>query len=192
MAKPEFHFIHESLAYCGSDFRIERGPALKTAKATPEMLSDEKTASHYYAPRPMVNAQGHPYKNKSGKPKMEYARDAVGNPIELNKEFTFLDWKNPDTYVWYVYERFPREVYVNDPKTGAILMDDDTEEPLTQVNESNFEEVGVFPTLDEAKAFVFEHVDDSGKPKAHRAKKKVIPLRRRVEDKDPPLDDLRD
>lgn len=59
--------------------RVEAGPALKTAKATDDMLSDKKTAAHYVAG----------------------AFDAVGKQIVMGANFSYLDWLG--TPVWYVY-----------------------------------------------------------------------------------------
>lgn len=64
----------------GKTVRVEPGPALKTAKATAELLSDEVTAAHY--------AVG--------------ARDAKGEVIELGQPMAYLDWKGER--VFYLYQ----------------------------------------------------------------------------------------
>jgi hypothetical protein len=73
-----------------------------------------------------------------------------------------------------VFERHPREIYVNDPQTGAVVMDPDDGQPLTQVREDNFEEVGYFDTREEAEAEVARLMAESG---GKRAKKSPIPIR---------------
>ncbi len=61
-------------------FRVEAGPAYKTAVATPELLDDHVTASHY----------------KVGQ------KDAMGKTIVLGERITYLDYKGVD--VWYIYK----------------------------------------------------------------------------------------
>ena len=70
----------------GSNIRIERGAALAKAVATPELLSNDKTAPHY-----AVGLQ-----------------DAKGEFIEEGKEFHYLDFGGEAAegkYVYYVYKR---------------------------------------------------------------------------------------
>jgi hypothetical protein len=70
----------------GANVRIEQGPPMVTAKATAELLADAKTASHYAV----------------GK------RDALGKPIVLGEDFTYLDWGGNDAEgkrVYYVFEK---------------------------------------------------------------------------------------
>jgi hypothetical protein len=95
MAETTFHNIHERLAYCGEDFRIEQGPPLKKAKATPEMLSNDATATHYRAPRPRVDANGKPILSRKGEPIMDQPLDALGKPITPGEEFHYLDHFTP-------------------------------------------------------------------------------------------------
>lgn len=69
----------------GSKVRVEQGPPLVTAKATAELLADAHTASHYAV----------------GKP------DALGKPIVLGEDFSYLDFGGSETdgkRVWYVFE----------------------------------------------------------------------------------------
>lgn len=60
--------------------RIEEGPAKLTAIATPELLDDAVTLSHYAV----------------GKP------DALNKPIVLGEEMTYLDWKSKFVHKVYV------------------------------------------------------------------------------------------
>lgn len=76
----------DNIITVGSNIRIERGPALAKAIATPELLSNEKTAAHY-----AVGMQ-----------------DAKGEFIEEGKEFHYLDYGGVEAegkYVYYVYKR---------------------------------------------------------------------------------------
>lgn len=177
MAKATFHNIHEALAYCGEDYRIERGPALKEEVASPELLSNDRTAAHYFQPRPMNGPDGKPLMSKkSGKPILQHSLDATGQPIEMGKPFKFLDHFAPvEQHPWYVYERQPREVFVNDPLTGRVVHDED--EPVTTVNEQNFEEVAVFPTRQEAEEFVAQQVEKAGNGDKPKKAMRPIPIR---------------
>lgn len=79
----------------GKNIRIERGPALVKDIATPELLHDDATASHY-----VVGMQ-----------------DATGAFIEAGKEFSYLDYggNNSDgKFGYYVYKR--RELSEADQK----------------------------------------------------------------------------
>lgn len=60
---------------------IETGPFIKTAVATPELLADDVTATHYAV----------------GK------GDQTGKPIVLGEPMTYADWRNPDR-AWNVYQ----------------------------------------------------------------------------------------
>lgn len=59
--------------------RIEKGPVRKFGKATPELLDNKVTASHYFV---------------GGK-------DAYGEDIVFGQRFCYLDWKGD--WVWYIY-----------------------------------------------------------------------------------------
>lgn len=72
--------INETLTEIDGRVRIESGPKRVVAVATNELLDDEVTASHYAA----------------GK------KDAVGKPIVLGEEMTYIDWMGERG--WYVYE----------------------------------------------------------------------------------------
>lgn len=70
----------------GTKVRIEQGPPRVTAKATEELLADAQTATHYAV----------------GKP------DALGNPIVLGEDFTYLDWGGAERdgkRVFYIFEK---------------------------------------------------------------------------------------
>lgn len=175
--KPTFHNIHERLAYCGEDFRIEQGPPLVRAKATQELLSNDKTATHYRAPQPVRGPDGKVIESRKGKPVMDQPLDALGKPIRLGEEMAYLDHMLPgDRHGWYVYERQPREIYVTDPNSGAVMVDPDDGKPLTTVREDNFEERGYFPSREEAEAEVARLSGEAG---SRKAKKSPIPLRER-------------
>ena len=60
--------------------RVEPGPVRRTAVATEELLADTATAKHYEVGR----------------------RDAAGEPIELGKEMTYLDYKGPRVFKVYL------------------------------------------------------------------------------------------
>lgn len=66
----------------GERHRVERGPRVLEAVATPELLDNEVTASHYQVGR----------------------FDAVGKRIKLGEKMTYADWKNREAYVWKIYE----------------------------------------------------------------------------------------
>lgn len=70
--------IHEPNSQ--ASYRIERGPKTKTAIATPELLDDAVTASHYHA---------------------DGGRDANGKLIFLGKEMVYHDWLGERD--WKVY-----------------------------------------------------------------------------------------
>lgn len=71
----------------GKQFRVEPGPRKIVAVATPELLDDAVTAIQY----------------------VEGKVDALGQPIVLDTEMTYLDWKgaadgNEGSVVFYLYE----------------------------------------------------------------------------------------
>jgi hypothetical protein len=76
-------------------WRIEAGPARKTAAATAELLADDVTASHY----------------KAG------GKDALGKAIELGKPMTYIDWRSQER-VFYVYRLVTIKKGGTDPATG--------------------------------------------------------------------------
>ncbi|MFO1151017.1 MAG: hypothetical protein U1E62_21795 [Alsobacter sp.] len=77
-----------SIITVGQDVRIEAGPARLESKASPELLSNERTAEHYQVG----------------------LIDAAGRTIEIGKPMTYLDWKGrPGFYVaqWVPDEAHP-------------------------------------------------------------------------------------
>ena len=64
---------------------------------------------------------------------------------------TYLDWMTPrDQQGWYLYEREPRDVFVNDDE--GYVVEDKSGEPQMRTEENNWEERGYFRTYDEALA----------------------------------------
>lgn len=100
-----------SLITVAERFRIQRGPRRIVAVASEETLSDEVTAKHYYAGVRKVKTR-----DGAGRVKMveKVGIDCRGEPIEIGKEFEYVDWRgrnrNP---VWTVFEHV---------KTDEILM----------------------------------------------------------------------
>ncbi len=92
------HPNNENITQVGDNVRIEPGPKLVTAVATDELLHNSRTAEHY----------------------SEGGRDANGRPIELGKEFTYLEWGGAETepkVVFYVYKKVPvnsTDEFIND------------------------------------------------------------------------------
>lgn len=68
--------------------RIEEGPARKTATATEELLSDDKTDARYYAGVRPVDIT---LRNGEVVTVDQVGRDALGKPIEVGKKMTYLD-----------------------------------------------------------------------------------------------------
>ena len=82
--------------------RIERGPRKITAKATKELLSDDVTASHYFAGERDTPAGAVGIGNK--KPEKIVGLDANGKQIKIGEDMTYIDWKNRNTNsVWHIY-----------------------------------------------------------------------------------------
>jgi hypothetical protein len=82
------HPNNENITRVGDNVRIEPGPKLVTAVATEELLHDNRTAGHYHVG----------------------GRDSKGRPIELGKEFTYLEWGGNEAepkLVFYVYKKVP-------------------------------------------------------------------------------------
>jgi hypothetical protein len=89
---------NEAIINVGSNFRIEAGPARLTAVATEELLSNSQTAEHYHAPI------------DEGNGKVTFAKDAMGNPIRLGEEFTYIDYGGQDRegkQSFYIYKKTP-------------------------------------------------------------------------------------
>lgn len=78
--------------------RVEAGPCVKTAIATPELLDDEVTLSHY----------------------REGAPDKLGKKIVLGEEMTYADWKGE--YEWKVYKLESREETISDKELSELMV----------------------------------------------------------------------
>ncbi len=90
--------------FIGDRVAIERGFARLQAKATEDLLSDERTASHYHAPRDeqVLDEAGKP----TGETRTVTAMDALGRPITVGKSMTYLDYRGePGFYVMEFAER---------------------------------------------------------------------------------------
>jgi hypothetical protein len=81
----------------GTTVRVENGPTRKTTIATEEVLDDKVTAVHYKV------GQG----------------DAMGKPIVLGEEMTYLDYRGQ--WVWYIYQL--GEVGID--KDGVVILPGD-------------------------------------------------------------------
>lgn len=108
--------ITENLIEIDGVVRVESGPALRVAVATPELLDNQNTAEHY----------------------QDGGFDAVGAPISVGQEMTYLDWMGEP--VWYVYcwEVMPPEL------AAARELPEGSE---------YWAEKGVRPTQEDAEAF---------------------------------------
>ena len=134
--------VHEDMVDVGDTVKLERGPQRITAVATEQLLDNMTTAPHYFAPTRV--------KTPTGVQEVS-ARDAEGKPIRLGESMTYLDWMTPrDQQGWYLYEREPREVFVNDD--DGYVVEDKSGEPQMRTEENNWEERGYFRTYDEALA----------------------------------------
>lgn len=133
------------ITMAGDTIRIEAGPALVKAKATPENLSDEVTAEHYRLPFEAP----HPTTNE---PTVFSALDALGNPIEEGADFHYLDHLNtraPDAGpVFYLYQMLPPTA--SEKKARAHDGTGDAGIPASDGSEPFFHEVGTFQTEEQA------------------------------------------
>jgi hypothetical protein len=77
----DIKYLGDNIIEIDGKVRIEVGPARIKAIATKEILDDKVTAAHY--------AVGLP--------------DALGKPIKIGEEFTYIDWKGLKPQVHYVY-----------------------------------------------------------------------------------------
>lgn len=84
----------------GSNYRIEKGPALVSEIASAELLSNDRTADHY----------------------IEGQRDATGKVIKIGEPITFLEWGGksaPKKDVYYIFER--QEVDASDENSPHFV-----------------------------------------------------------------------
>lgn len=82
----------------GENVRLESGPVRKIAIATEELLHDDATAGHYYVGERIEDGV------------RKIGRDALGKPIVLGEEMTYLQWGGRNTVPvmgWYVYKTGP-------------------------------------------------------------------------------------
>jgi hypothetical protein len=122
------------------EVRIERGPKMKSATATRELLGDQQTAPHY----------------KLGGP------DAYGYPIQEGESFDYLDWGGHETqgeFVYYVYAKFPLDadaIMLPNGKPNPYYVPEDQREAVDGKSRSHYEyvfcEMGVAETEEEAIA----------------------------------------
>lgn len=100
-----------TLISIGDKVRIESGPVRKREVATEVLLSNDVTAGHYHAP--VKDEQGNVIKE---------AIDALGKPIELGKDFDYIDWLAPER-AWYVYrlDKIVSVVMKQGPKKGETV-----------------------------------------------------------------------
>lgn len=131
----------ENITHVGDKFRIEPGPRVLKAVATPELLDNSQTALHYALeindtpegedPRPGV--------------------DALGETIELGKEMTYLDWTGVQqgregSLVFYAYEL--------DDMTKAEIKARTSEEGVEPEDQTIWRELGFYETHDDALSAV--------------------------------------
>lgn len=130
-----------TLISIGDSIRIEPGPRKLVAPATAELLGDV-TADHYQGPREATPEEIADPRTLTQDGK-RYFLDAVGNPIIVGEDMTYLDWvgfkdgKAESTH-WYLYQHVDRDDPEGfaDPKVWA--------------------EVGVYETEDAALSAAFE------------------------------------
>lgn len=132
----------------GDRFRIEPGPARRTAKATTELLDDAKTAARYHLPRTVADAKD-PKKSKA-----VIAKDAMGKDIVEGQDFTYLDdYGKP---VFYLYERV--EIDLENPDHARFIPQADPTDILPEDSTNVtaytyfFEPRGTFDTEESAIA----------------------------------------
>jgi hypothetical protein len=93
----DIKYIGDNIIEIDGKVRIEVGPARIKAIATKELLDDKVTAAHYQVSQPVFDPSD---------PKKQIgwtSVDALGKPIKLGEEFTYIDWKGLQPPVHYVY-----------------------------------------------------------------------------------------
>jgi hypothetical protein len=115
--------------------RVEKGPLRKNERATPELLSDQRTASHYYEGvtvrwrdetgnlrpgqrRLHSEAEARAEVENPATPVTGYqithaGRDALGKLIRIGEPMDYLDWRGE--WGWYIYRLQPTML---DVRTG--------------------------------------------------------------------------
>ena len=109
----------------GDTIRIEDGPPRKKAIATAELLDDKITKHHYQKGR----------------------FDAMGKPIILGEEMTYLDYYGE--HVFYVYAL----AKVGIDKNGVIILPGDKTKRDTVKTEVRWLPVGIEKTEEKARSF---------------------------------------
>jgi hypothetical protein len=110
--------MERELIQVGPTTRVESGPERKSEVATEELLSDLRTAHHYYAgwldtqtgqvsPRTPENdragvAELEAAKREKRAPRYKLGKDAANEAIEIGKPMEYLDYRG--SWVWYVYK----------------------------------------------------------------------------------------
>lgn len=93
------------IIFVGDRVAIERGPARLRAKATPELLADDVTATHYRAPVPATEEEI-AAENVLTKDGQRLFLDAAGKGIEIGKTMEYLDHLGtPGFYVMELADR---------------------------------------------------------------------------------------
>lgn len=127
----------------GDSIRIEPGPAKLTAVATKELLGDA-TAAHYQPPRKASKAEiaDPAIDTPDG---MVFSKDAHGDPIQLDQEFTYLDWNahRAGESVYYLSQLEP-------------LTAKECEDRGCELGESIWRDKGVFPNEDAAISAAYD------------------------------------
>ena len=124
--------VNEGLFALAEDtVRVELGWRRVTAKATAELLSNEKTAAHYRVSKPVIDPATGKQRvviGMGGEKNLAWDTvDAQGKPIKLGQPFQYLDYQGPK--VWYVYKRTePKEKGDYFTTVGAY---DDFDEAMT-------------------------------------------------------------
>jgi len=102
----------------GPTVRVENGPVQKTDVASEELLSNSRTAEHYWCgwldkqtgeivPHSMEMQKRYQEdlvvaKREGRVPRYKRGRDALGNPIVIGEPMTYLDYRAP--WGWHVYK----------------------------------------------------------------------------------------
>jgi hypothetical protein len=146
-----FTRTEHGISMAGDTIRIEAGPALVKAKATPEVLADDVTAAHYQPPRPATPDEiASPGVLTEGDHRLFL--DAKGQPIKPGQDFHYLDHLNtraPDAGpVFYLYQLLPPTP--EEQKARAHDGTGDAGLPASDGSDPFFHEIGVFDTESEA------------------------------------------
>jgi hypothetical protein len=143
----------------GDTIRIEPGPALIRAVATPELLANDVTADHYQAPRDATPEEiaSKDFDTPEG---VFYAKDAMGQPIVLGQEMAYLDWLgdrngNEGATVFYTYAHEPRTAA---ERKALEIPADATDPEMTHI----WREIGQSPDEAAAITLAFDYLLKKG------------------------------